>query len=142
MIISGLMSAITIFIAKKIGKELPTLVYTAWQMIIGSILLFIIGHLMGGRVNKLTFTPSSVILLLYLALLSSVAFCLWYYILQFRKVGELAMYKFVVPVSGTLLTALFIPSEKILPIHIAALLSLISANKIRVYNFFKILYYH
>lgn len=122
MIISGLMSAITMFIAKKVGKELPTMVYTAWQMIIGSILLFIIGNFMGGKISNLTFTPSSVLLLLYLALLSSVAFCLWYYILQLRKVGELAMYKFVVPVSGTLLTAMFIPSEHILPIHVIALL--------------------
>lgn len=122
MIISGLISALTMFIAKKVGKELPSIVYTSWQMIIGSVLLFLIGHLMGGRVNNLTFTPLSISLLLYLALLSSVAFCLWYYILQFRKIGELAMYKFAVPVSGTLLTALFIQTEHITPVHILALL--------------------
>lgn len=122
MIISGLMSAISMFIAKKIGKELPAMVYTAWQMFIGSILLFFVGHLLGGRVSNLTFTPSAIILLIYLALLSSIAFSLWYSILQFRKIGELSMYKFVVPVSGTLLTALFIPNEHIMPIHIIALL--------------------
>lgn len=122
MIISGLVSALTMFIAKRIGRELPSMVYSSWQMIIGSIVLFFIGHLMGGRVSNLNFTPLSISLLLYLALLSSVAFCLWYYILQLRKVGELAMYKFAVPVSGTLLTALFIQSEHITPIHLVALL--------------------
>lgn len=121
MIFSGIVSSLSMFVAKKIGKELPTIVYTSWQMIIGSLLLFIVGHLMGGRVSALHFTPLSTALLIYLSLLSSVAFCLWYYILQYRKIGEISLYKFFVPVSGTLLTALFVPGEKLLPVYIAAL---------------------
>lgn len=122
MIFSGLVSTLAMFLAKRIGKELPSIVYTSWQMLIGASLLFIVGHFMGGNVRSLHFTSTGIILLFYLALLSSVAFCLWYYILQFRKIGEISLYKFVVPVSGTLLTTLFIPAEKLLPVHIIALL--------------------
>ena len=122
MILSGLVSALAIFLAKRIGKELPSIVYTSWQMLIGSGLLFVVGHFMGGDIRNLHFTSKGIILLFYLALLSSVAFCLWYYILQFRKIGEISLYKFVVPVSGTVLTALFVKTEKLLPIHIVALL--------------------
>lgn len=122
MILSGLVSTLAIFLAKRIGKELPSIVYTSWQMLIGSGLLFVVGHFMGGKVSNLHFTSTGIILLFYLALLSSVAFCLWYYILQLRKIGEISLYKFVVPVSGTALTALFIKTEKLLPIHIVALL--------------------
>lgn len=122
MILSGIVSSLSMFIAKRIGKELPSIVYTSWQMIIGSILLFFVGNLMGGHVTDLHFTSMSLILFIYLALLSSVAFCLWYYILQYRKIGEISFYKFFVPVSGTLLTALFVPGEKLLPIYIVALL--------------------
>lgn len=122
MILSGIVSSLSMFVAKRIGKELPSIVYTSWQMIIGSILLFIVGNLMGGRVTNLHFTPMSLVLFIYLALLSSVAFCLWYYILQYRKIGEISFYKFFVPVSGTMLTALFVPGEKLLPIYIVALL--------------------
>ena len=121
MILSGIVSSISMFIAKKIGKELPSMVYTCWQMIIGSILLFFLGHLMGGDVRTLQFTPHSFVLFLYLALLSSVAFCLWYYILQYRKIGEISLFKFFVPVSGTLLTAFFVPGEVLLPVHLIAL---------------------
>ena len=122
MIFSGLVSALAMFVAKKIGKELPSIVYTSWQMLIGAVLLFIVGYFMGGDISALHFTPKGTLILLYLALLSSIAFCLWYYILQFRKIGEISLYKFVVPISGTILTALFIPAEHLLPIHIIALL--------------------
>lgn len=122
MILSGLVSALSMFLAKKIGKKLPSVVYTSWQMLIGSALLFLVGHFMGGSISTLHFTPKSMIILVYLALLSSVAFCLWYSILQLRKIGEISLYKFVVPVSGTILTALFVPTEHLLPIHILALL--------------------
>lgn len=122
MILSGLTSALSMFIAKKAGSEMPTLVYTSWQMIIGSFLLFILGLLSGGNPLALQFTPLSTALLIYLALLSSVAFVIWFAILQYRKIGEISLYKFVVPVSGSLLTALFIPGEKLLPMHIIGLL--------------------
>ena len=122
MIFSGIVSSLAMFIAKKIGKELPSIVYTSWQMIIGSILLFFLGHFMGGDVRNLHFSPLSTVLFIYLALLSSVAFCLWYYILQYRKIGEISLYKFFVPVSGTLLTALFVPGESLIPIHLVALI--------------------
>ncbi len=122
MILSGIVSSLAMFLAKKIGKELPSIVYTSWQMIIGSILLFFVGGLMGGSIDSLHFTPLSIVLFIYLALLSSIAFCLWYYILQYRKIGEISLYKFFVPVSGTLLTALFVPGEKLMPIYIIALI--------------------
>lgn len=122
MIFSGIVSSLAMFIAKRIGKELPSIVYTSWQMIIGAILLFFLGHFMGGDVRSLHFSPLSTLLFIYLALLSSVAFCLWYYILQYRKIGEISLYKFFVPVSGTLLTALFVPGESLIPIHLVALI--------------------
>jgi len=122
MILSGIVSSLAMFVAKRIGKELPSIVYTSWQMIIGSILLFLVGHFMGGRISNLHFTTTSLVLFIYLSLLSSIAFCLWYYILQYRKIGEISFYKFFVPVSGTILTALFVPGEKLLPIYVIALL--------------------
>ena len=122
MICSGLVSALAMFIAKKIGKDLPALVFTCWQMLSGSILLFLLGLTMGGNPFTLNFTPLSTGLLFYLALVSSVAFYLWYAILQHRKISELAMFKFIIPITGSILTGLFIPGESLLPIHFVSLL--------------------
>ena len=121
MIIAGIVSAIAMIMAKKIGSHLHPIVMCAWQMLFGSILLFFVGLGLGGRPEELVFTSLSIMLLFYLALLSAVAFGLWYYILQFRKVGEISLFKFIVPISGSLLTALFVPNEPILLVHIIGL---------------------
>lgn len=47
-------------------------------------------------------------MLCYLVLLSSVAFSLWSQLLKYNKVGTIAIYNFLIPVAGTLLSALFL----------------------------------
>lgn len=140
MIIAGIVGAIAMILAKKIGSDLPAIVMTAWQMLFGSILLFFVGLGLGGNPGELVFTPISFILLLYLALLSSVAFGLWYYILQFRKVGEISLFKFIVPITGSILTAIFVPNEPLLLVHIIGLtfvcIGIIVVNSTR-WSFFK-----
>ncbi len=122
MIISGLTSALSMFIAKRIGEELPSLVFTAWQMFLGAILLFFTGLFMGGNPFSLHFTPLAAGLLIYLSLVSSIAFYLWYSLLQYRAISELSMFKFIIPITGSLLTGIFIPGELLLPVHFIALL--------------------
>ena len=63
--------------------------------------------------GAIVFTPFGWGLFIYSALLSSVAFALWYSILKYNNAGELSMYKFIVPVSGAMLSALFIPGERL-----------------------------
>jgi len=121
MIIAGIVGAIAMILAKKIGSHLHPIIMTAWQMLFGSILLFFVGLGLGGRPSELVFTPISVMLLFYLALLSAVAFGLWYYILQFRKIGEISLFKFIVPITGSILTAIFVPNEELLLIHVIGL---------------------
>lgn len=121
MLISGLVGSLSLFVVKKISRQLPSVVFTCWQMFVGSLLLFLVGIGMGGKPHTLHFTPLAIALLFYLALLSSVAFYLWYYIVQYRKISELAMFKFIIPITGTLLTVLLIPGERLLPVHLIAL---------------------
>ena len=46
--------------------------------------------------------------MLYMALLSSVAFTLWTTLLKHNRVGKISVYNFLVPVFGTILSALFL----------------------------------
>lgn len=122
MLMAGLNSALAMIIAKKLGSKLPTLVMTTWQMIVGSLLLFIVAISMGGRPEQLSFTPLSTVLFFYSAVLSAAAFGIWFYILQYRKVGDLSIYKFIIPVSASILGAIFLPEEPILLVHVIGLL--------------------
>jgi len=88
---------------------------------IGSVLLLAIG-LPQLQENAMTFTPLGWWLFIYSALLSAVAFGLWYSILKYNKAGEISIYRFVTPVSGAILSAMFIPGEKLTLLVVAALM--------------------
>jgi drug/metabolite transporter (DMT)-like permease len=49
-----------------------------------------------------------VAILSYLALLSSVAFALWSLLLKYNRVGMIAPFNFLIPVSGAVLSAIFL----------------------------------
>lgn len=79
---------------------------TAWQLAIGGAALLVIGYLSGGRSGEFHF--SSVLLLMYLALLSSAAFALWSILLKHNPVGMITIFNFLIPIFGSLLSALFL----------------------------------
>ena len=55
------------------------------------------------------------------AALSAAAFSLWYYLLKYNKAGEITLYRFVIPVSGAVLSALVLPGESLSPAALVAL---------------------
>lgn len=112
MIFSGLASALGTILAKRISQEVHPFILTAWQMLLGSLLLIAAG-LPGLRPHALNLTPTALILLVYSAFLSAAAFSLWYAILKYNKAGEISVYKFMTPVSGAILSALLIPNEQL-----------------------------
>ena len=111
MILSGLVSAIGTILAKRISKEVNPFVLTAWEMLLGSLLLIAVG-LSGLKPHTIVFTNKAWLLLFYSAFLSATAFSLWYAILKHNKAGEISVYRFMTPVSGAMLSALFIPGER------------------------------
>lgn len=98
-------------LAKYLSRDVHPFVVTSWQMLIGSILLISIGLPQLGDFT-FTFTSKAWILLIYSAFLSATAFSLWYSLLKYNKAGEISIYRFMVPVSGAILSATFIPGEK------------------------------
>ena len=69
----------------------------------------------------------SVLLLLYMALLSTVAFSIWALLLNYNPVGKVAVFGFTIPVFGVALSAVFL-GEDIWKIQNLAALILVSAG--------------
>ena len=69
----------------------------------GGIILIIVGLLFGGRISG--FTTSSVMLLIYLAMISSVAYTIWGILLKYNPVGKVAVFGFTNPIFGVILSA-------------------------------------
>ena len=74
------------------------------QIFAGGILLFIIGKFMGGHLDKLT--AAGAVLILYLALVSAVAYTLWSILLAHNTVSRVAILGFVNPLCSVILSAL------------------------------------
>jgi drug/metabolite transporter (DMT)-like permease len=77
---------------------------TSYQMLLGGLALVVIGAV-GAGIMPFEFTATAVWMLLYLALLSALAFALWNTVMKYNKVGSISMYLFLIPVFGVFLSA-------------------------------------
>ncbi|MFR1829496.1 MAG: DMT family transporter [Clostridium butyricum] len=119
MLAALILSASSIY-GKKITQNQDASIVTGYQLFIGGLILLLLGYISGGCLSGFTFKSTS--LLIYMALLSSIAFAVWTQLLKYNKVGIISIFNFLVPVFGSLLSAIFL-GENIFDIKI--LISLI-----------------
>lgn len=79
-------------------------VLSGYQFFLGGLLLTAVGVGMGGRLNRISVAAAGV--LLYLALVSAVAYTLWSVLLAHNPVSKVAIYGFVNPLCSVILSAL------------------------------------
>ncbi len=82
------------------------ILFAGYRFFLAGVLTFLIGFLSGGRVQG--FTPASTLLLIYMALLSTIAFTLWTALLKYNPVGKIAIFGFSIPVFGILFSGIFL----------------------------------
>lgn len=111
LILSSLMGAFCSIFVKNFGQKMHPFIITAWQMFLGSLMLLLYGVPKMSQ-STMNFTPMATGLLIYSAFLSAVAFSLWFALLKHNKAGEISLYRFMIPVSGAVLSAIFVPGEK------------------------------
>nr|WP_223395902.1 DMT family transporter [Caulobacter segnis] len=107
---------------KSISQKVDPMVMTGWQLSIGGAGLLAIGFAGGGALTG--FDARSLALLAYMAGLSAAAFALWSLLIKHNPVGLLAVFNFLIPVFGVLLSALFL-HEPVLAWKNAAALALV-----------------
>lgn len=110
VIAAFILSAASIY-GKKVSQSMDSIILTGYQLAIGGLVLVLGGFLTGGELSGFTLKSSA--LLFYLALLSSVAFALWATLLKYNRVGLVAIFNFLIPVFGAILSAAFL-GERIL----------------------------
>lgn len=119
ILLSGIAGVYGTFKAKELARGLHPIVINAYQMLCGSLLLLAAGVATGGATGGATgsamllrATPLFWALQLYSAFLSAAAFSIWYTLLRHNKAGEITLYRFIIPISGSLLSALLLPGEE------------------------------
>jgi len=110
LILGALAGTLGTFLGKNLTVKLHPMVVTTYQMFFGASILLILGKVGMGE-TTLDFNILSFTLLIYAAFISSVAFAIWFTLLKYHKAGEITLYRFLIPVSGSILSVIFLAEE-------------------------------
>jgi drug/metabolite transporter (DMT)-like permease len=105
VIAAFVLSAASIY-GKKVSQRIDSVVLTGWQLGIGGVGLLALGFAFGGHLGLPSMAALAI--LAYLVALSAIAFSLWTILLKYNRVSMITVFNFMVPVFGTLLSALFL----------------------------------
>ena len=123
VLLSQISYALSGILVKKYSKRFNVIMLSGYQFILGGLIMIITGLIFGGRI-QLVNSLASYILLLYLALISAVAYSVWGTLMKYNPVSKVSIYNFMVPLFGVLLSAIFL-HEKEQALQINKLIALV-----------------
>lgn len=110
ILISAAAYALSSGMIKKYSQDENPVVLSGYQFFLGGLVMSIAGLIAGGKVSGFTF--SSTMLLIYLAMISSVAYTVWGVLLKHNPVAKVTVFGFTNPMFGVLLSAIFLDEKK------------------------------
>lgn len=91
---------------KRYSKEDNPVLLSGWQFVFGGLVMIVCGLLAGGRLSE--WSVAGVLMLLYMAVISAVAYSLWGILLKYNPVSKVAVFGFMNPVFGVILSAILL----------------------------------
>lgn len=112
LLLNNLVSGITNVVVASKKQSISPLVLTSSSLFFGGLFLLVISLPFEGLPQK-AFPPEYFVALAWLSFLSSAAISIWNTLLrrQSVKVSELNIWKFLIPVSGAILSWIILPNE-------------------------------
>ena len=127
VIFSAVSYAVSSVLIKRFSKYEDPVVISGYQFIVGGAFMIILGLSLGGSFSLSSF--GGVMLLVYLAFLSAIAYALWGLLLKNNPVSRVSIFSFTTPIFGTLLSVLLLPdSNGVETVNLIITLVLVSAG--------------
>ncbi len=126
ILLAAIAYALSSALVKKYSQRENPVVLSGYQFVFGGIIMAVCGALMGGQLSGWCFR--SILLLIYLALISSVAYSVWGILLKHNPVGKVAIYSFTNPIFSVLLSFAFLGESSSFGIELVAALALVCAG--------------
>lgn len=111
MILSAIVAALGSLANKEVSRNMAPVALCGWQLTLGAVMLIVLGFVMGGNLPLLEIGAAGWLLLLYMSFISAAAFTLWTILLKYNPMGRITVYNFLIPVFGSILSALFLGEE-------------------------------
>lgn len=109
ILLSTLSYAASSVLIKKYGERENPVTLSGYQFMIGGVVMIIAGLLMGGSLHGFSFKAT--MLLVYMALISAVAYSIWGLLLKHNPVGKVAVFGFMNPMFGVILSAILLKEQ-------------------------------
>ena len=106
ILLSTIAYAVSSVLIKIYSREDNPVMLSGWQFLLGGIIMILCGYLTGG--SESVWTAPSISMLFYLAAVSAVAYSLWVILLKLNPVSKVAVFGFMNPVFGVILSALLL----------------------------------
>lgn len=106
LLISGICSGIASGQAKIYSRTESPITLTGWQFLLGGAFMMLCAVCMGARLAITSLAGAGV--LLYLGMLSAVAYTLWTVLIKHNSVSGVVIYGFMTPMFGVLLSAILL----------------------------------
>lgn len=112
---------------KKFSKHEDPVILSGYQFIFGGAFMIFLGAILGGKISL--DNSVGVIIFIYLAFLSAIAYALWGVLLQHNPVSRVTIFSFTTPIFGTILSLIFLTeSSEVDPINLVITLLLVSGG--------------
>ncbi|MBQ8528543.1 MAG: DMT family transporter [Clostridia bacterium] len=127
VIFSTISYAFSSVLMKRFSKYEEPVLISGYQFIAGGALMILLGLILGGKV--VVRDIESVLVLLYLAALSAVAYALWGVLLKHNPVSKVSVFSFTTPIFGTILSTLMLEEASgTEPLNLVITLLLVSSG--------------
>ena len=128
VVLSTIAYAVSSVLIKRYSAYEDPVTISGYQFMIGGAFMIIVGLISGGTIT--VSSVGGVVDLIYLALLSAVAYSLWGILLKHNPVSKVTVFTCSTPIFGTILTLLLMPGESsaVNPVNLVITLILVSSG--------------
>ncbi len=107
VLLSTISLALSGILVKKYSARFSVVMLSGYQFIVGGLVMIAVGLALGGRIDLVP-RFSAYVLLLYMALISAVAYSVWGILMKNNPVSRVSIFNFMTPLFGVLLSAIFL----------------------------------
>ena len=113
ILLSAAAYAVSSVLIKRFSVYENPVVISGYQFMIGGLIMIVVGLAGGGSLHPTS--PASALMMLYMALISAVAYTIWGILLKYNPVSRVAVFGFMNPVFGVVLSALLLKEGSQIP---------------------------
>lgn len=124
ILIASVSYAISSVLIKEYSAYENPVTLSGYQFMLGGAVMIVVAILAGGQLHMTS--PAAIALIIYMALISSVAYSLWGILLKYNPVSSVTIYGFTNPIFGAILSAVLLAEWENLSITYLLSLALVS----------------